>query len=186
MLTPDTIRSREFLVALRGYDREEVQAFLYEVADAFSALSGDQAAPAGSGGTGPGATTENSLFAEVGVQTQRILDAAQAAGQEIRRRAQVQADTTVQEAVEEAQREVDRLRELATATHHQIDMMEQRRAELAQVLRQARETADLALLEVEADIVQTDAPDPSNSVLAAQAEQEEGSTEPETAVSEQA
>lgn len=178
VVTPDTIRSREFLVALRGYDRDEVRAFLSDVADALSELSRDTAGP----------MSQGSLFAEVGVQTQGILDAAQAAGDEIRRRAQVEADTTVQEAVEEAGREVDRLRELAAATHQHIEMMEQRRDDLAQTLRRARETVDLALLDIEADLIDTQPADPTNSVLAAQAESappdEDGAVVPDATVVE--
>ena len=38
-ITPDEIANKEFLVGLRGYDKDEVRAFLHQVADAFSTLS---------------------------------------------------------------------------------------------------------------------------------------------------
>ena len=42
-LTPDEIAAKEFLVGLRGYDKDEVRAFLQTVAAAYDAKS---AAPA--------------------------------------------------------------------------------------------------------------------------------------------
>ena len=49
-LTPEDIESKKFLVGLRGYDKDEVTAFLQEVAtDYRSALDGDGAAPSSNG-----------------------------------------------------------------------------------------------------------------------------------------
>ncbi|QXC59522.1 DivIVA domain-containing protein [Aquihabitans sp. G128] len=48
-LTPDQIAEKEFLVGLRGYDKDEVRSFLTTVADALRAAS----APAGDGSAAP-------------------------------------------------------------------------------------------------------------------------------------
>lgn len=171
MLTPEEIRSREFLVELRGYDRDQVRAFLDEVAAAFSKLAGGR--DEGAGDEPGDAGTQSSLYADVGVQTQRILDAAQAAGEEIRRRARADAEAATRQTVEEARAQVEALETKAEASRQQIDLLEQRGEELAQRLRQARETVDVALLEMTGDLVGGPPVDATNSVLAAQAEDAE-------------
>jgi DivIVA domain-containing protein len=69
-LTPDDIRSREFHLADRGYDRAEVRDFLAELADRFAAVPGP-----GVGGT-PWPEAEERLLL--------ILDAAERAVAAIR------------------------------------------------------------------------------------------------------
>lgn len=140
MLTPEQIESREFLVSVRGYDRDEVHAFLREVAEAARALHeqaeravleqraaedlvaeaearaererqrADQAtkkvqeaqaqtpnvvAPADAAG----------LFAEIGSQTQRILEAAAQAADEIK----AQAKREAEQEIRKARRQADKL-----------------------------------------------------------------------------
>lgn len=215
MLTPEEIQSREFLVSLRGYDRDEVHAFLDEVAEAFSQLLADGGRSGSEGSVGPvedktpdtavesdvaevepepevvpevepeptaapepaaaqpsaaqpstEPAAEVSPFAAIGAETQRILEAAAEAGDEIRRRAQSEADEARASALAAAEAEVDELRQHAQATQSQIEVLEQRRGDLTERLRQARETVDLALLEVEDTPVETVPADATNSVLA--------------------
>ncbi len=193
VLTPEEIQSREFLVSLRGYDRDEVHAFLDEVAESFAELLTDggtstPSAPAQAEESvavepdapepeviaeapveTPPAAAPESLFAAIGAETQRILEAAQAAGDEIRRRAESEAADARASALAEAEGQVKQLREQASATQAQIDVLQQRRDELGERLRQARETVDLAMLELDdspMDVAPTDA---TNSVLAADA-----------------
>ena len=105
MLTPEEIQSREFLVSLRGYDRDEVHAFLGRVAEQLAQteakssqlqqrldrLKAQQPSAAGLAEPAPAsqqASPEPSaMFAEIGKETQRILEAAQEAGQQIQRKA---------------------------------------------------------------------------------------------------
>lgn len=182
MLTPEEIQSREFLVSLRGYDRDEVHAFLDEVAEAFSQLLAEGGAP------GTAAPVEDvpkkavpepeaepavaedpviaeSPFAAIGAETQRILEAAQSVGDEIRQRAQTEADEARAATVAAAEREVEQLREQAAATQQQIDVLDQRRTDLADRLRQVRESVDLALIEIDDDAVESAETDETNSVL---------------------
>jgi DivIVA domain-containing protein len=140
VLTPEQIESREFLVSVRGYDRDEVHAFLREVAETARALHeqaeravleqraaedlvaeaearaererqrADQAtkkvqeaqaqtpsvvAPADAAG----------LFAEIGSQTQRILEAAAQAADEIK----AQAKREAEQEIRKARRQADKL-----------------------------------------------------------------------------
>lgn len=174
VLTPEEIQSREFLVSLRGYDRDEVHAFLDEVAEAFAELlassAGDgRSADGGSAGTdaaepvpsdepaevaGPAAPEPAPLqapvspFAAIGAETQRILDAAQEAGEQIMARAEQEANRAREEALAQAETEVTTLRDQAASTQRAIDVLELRQAEVSDRLRQARDTAELALMEV--------------------------------------
>jgi DivIVA domain-containing protein len=119
VLSPDDITSRSFLVSLRGYDRDEVHAFLAQVADAvrdredrigeLEELATAPAEPATPAEAPPAEsaapevaapTSPSELFAEIGRETQRILEAAQAAGDDLRRHAEEEAAqlrTTTQE-----------------------------------------------------------------------------------------
>ncbi len=204
MLTPEDIQSREFLVSLRGYDRDEVHAFLDEVAEDFASLLGrsgvaaapatddapaaDDAAVEADAEDGDEAVEEATpepvvepapepappadamaSFAAIGAETQRILEAAHAAGEEIRRKAETEAESLRESRLKDAQDEVDGLREQAAAIRKQIDDLEGRRDELANRLRQAKETVDLALLEVEEIEAEAEPADANTSVLAAEA-----------------
>ena len=133
MLTPEQIESREFLVSVRGYDRDEVHAFLREAAEHVRALrdqleaaiSDARAAeemaadaealvqreraradtaeaelaaqplvvPAGDPG---------SMFAEIGQQTQRILEAAAEAAEGIKAQAKREAEQEIRKARRQA------------------------------------------------------------------------------------
>ena len=76
-LTSSEIASKEFLVGLRGYDKDEVRAFLQAVAEAFD-QQGAGAAPAAAA-----ATAAPSGIGDLGGQIESILNTArdEAAGQ---------------------------------------------------------------------------------------------------------
>ncbi|CAN5210440.1 hypothetical protein BH23ACT9_BH23ACT9_11350 [soil metagenome] len=177
MLTPQDIKDREFLVSLRGYDKDEVKAFLDEVAEVFSGLLDDVEGDRGDGAVAlspraadgeaepaevadvdpvvaPAASA--SPFAAIGAETQRILDAAQAVGEEIRARADAEAAETRAQALA-ADQEVAELREQAAAMQRRIDVLELRRDTMSGQLRDARETVEMALAELE-DAGEADAP----------------------------
>ncbi len=154
MLTPDEIKGRQFLVSLRGYDREEVQAFLRQVAEQVGELqhivaqlraearihaevapSSEQ--PAQPGTPLPAGNAEASqIFADIGKETQRILEAAQEAGARITRRAKQDADAQVQEARRRATKAIadsERRREQVDAA---VTSLQQARERLGGELRQ--------------------------------------------------
>lgn len=195
MLTPEDIQSREFLVSLRGYDRDEVRAFLDEVAGAYAAALGqaalEPASPAGDAGPDsapepepapappkheappdtPAPTDPSSAFAAIGAETQRILEAAHAAGEQIRARASADAQRERDAAIAEAEEEVASLQVVASEIRSIISELESQRDRVAHSLRQARETVDLALLEIDASVVAAPPDDSARdaSVLAADA-----------------
>lgn len=128
MPTPEDIEAREFLVSLRGFDRAEVRAFLSDVADqvrdlearvqAGEAALKAQAAELSLAPTDTAAEAQesrdsreaqypedpSSLFAGIGRETTRILDAAQEAAQGLLRQARTDADRQMQSARQHAAR----------------------------------------------------------------------------------
>ena len=157
MLTPDEIKSREFLVSLRGYDRDEVHSFLDQVArhvrdlqaqiedlQAGQPLAHFAAEPAPVPPAVPTADTA-AFFADLGKTTQRILEAAHEAGSEIQRQARNDADRELAEARSHAAKlisEGQRRREVIEGVVH---MLEERRATLADDLRGVARTVEQVL-----------------------------------------
>lgn len=149
MLTPEEVRSRAFLVSLRGYDRDEVHAFLATAADDLETLQErllalNEELDAARSAPVPSAAEESvapaGLFAEIGTQTQRILEAAQQAGDELRRAAEAEADDLRRGAQQEANRERTDVRAETTRmiadAERQVETIQESMAEL----EQARET----------------------------------------------
>ncbi len=87
-LQPDEIRARRFSTARRGYDRDEVDAFAQQVADAYASLQLEMDAleqrVEALGGGGPEARAE---LDAVGDDVARILEAAREAAENMRARA---------------------------------------------------------------------------------------------------
>ncbi len=150
MLTPDEIRSREFLVSLRGYDRDEVHSFLDHVAkhvrdlhlqvetlQAGRSASQSVLAPAEPALAPPlyDVADTNAFFEDLGKTTQRILEAAHEAGSEIQRKARNEADCELAAARAHAEKliaEGQRRREVIEGV---VRMLEEHRAALAENLR---------------------------------------------------
>jgi DivIVA domain-containing protein len=152
LLEPDQIQARQFLVSLRGYDRDEVHAFLEQVADEVRTLRARVAeletSPAQQGGApsapvappavagSPADTSDPSaLFAEIGRQTQRILEAAQEAGEELKHSAKQEADREVQAARSQAARAIAEGERRLEATERVVAELERARDRLAGELR---------------------------------------------------
>ncbi len=154
MLTPEEIASRQFLIALRGYDRDEVTAFLEQVADDYAALQrqieelqaeASQAPPEPAAAPAAGDTRD--AFQQLGEETTRILVAAQDAAAEMRRRADEEARTTLAAAQRTAQSELDSARssaaeQLERARSSATEQLEQARSTAAQELERARREAE--------------------------------------------
>lgn len=86
-MEPEDIERKEFLVSLRGYDRDEVDSFLQRVADELRRVKGEIRPVEDS----PPAGDKEAMYKQVGEETSRILLAAEEAGKQIRDRAQREA-----------------------------------------------------------------------------------------------
>jgi cell division initiation protein len=89
----ERIRDREFPLAVRGYDRQAVDAFMDEVADLVSELESRQSREA---------VVQRALD-EVGVETAGILQRAHETADEIAARSRAQAEGRIQRAEREAE-----------------------------------------------------------------------------------
>ncbi|HEX9889942.1 MAG TPA: DivIVA domain-containing protein [Nitriliruptorales bacterium] len=151
MLTPDEIASRQFLVSLRGYDRDEVDRFLEQVADTLAALQRqirdleDQAEAASArvpalrdaptDVTPAGATavaTPHEAFKALGEETTRILVAAEESGRSIKQKAEERAQQELETARREARDEVESARRTASKV---VSDAERRRNQIAEDAR---------------------------------------------------
>ena len=158
MLTPEEISSRQFLISLRGYDRDEVQDFLDQVAEEVGALQGrireleQQLGDAGTGSSYAPASTQSAVparrdsgegsrhaFQALGEETTRILVAAEESAQEIRRRAEDRARHDVEQARREAREEVSGARRTASKI---VADAERRRNGIAEDIRQLEAARD--------------------------------------------
>jgi DivIVA domain-containing protein len=148
MLTPEEIQAREFLVSLRGYDRDEVHSFLEQVAryvrDLQSQLEGLHA---GQPSPQPPETApdpvQSSLsaadpkpfFEDLGQTTQRIVEAAYESAAEIQRRARDKGDHELAEARNQATKLVTEGQRRREVIEGLVAMLEERRAVLIEDLR---------------------------------------------------
>src|SRR3954470_9667245 len=102
----DEIANRTFPVAMRGYDRAAVDAFLQEVVELITDLEGRQTQD----------TVVQRAIAEVGEETAGILQRAHETAEEIAARSRAQAEGRIQR----AEREAELLRQEADAYSEKI------------------------------------------------------------------
>jgi DivIVA domain-containing protein len=148
VLTPEEITSREFLVSLRGYDRDEVHAFLDRVAEQMRELQqrvadfqgGAPAAPSVAEGSQP-----DTLFAQIGEETRRILEAAHEAGAQIKRSSRQEADRQMQSARQDAAKLVADGERRREAAERLVAELEAARDRLADDLRGVSRTVESSL-----------------------------------------
>lgn len=144
VLIPDDIAQRRFLVALRGYDRDEVSTFLQEVAGEVRGLRARiaelQAELArATEAAAPDGVDPRAAFQALGQETTRVLVAAEEAAQEIEARAAAAAQDREDEAHREARETVDRANRQAART---IAEAERRRDAIAAEIAALREERD--------------------------------------------
>ena len=169
MLTPEEIQSREFLVSLRGYDRDEVHAFLGRVAEQLAQteakasqlqqrldrLKEQQPSVAGLAEPAPSAQQvspePSAMFAEIGKETQRILEAAQEAGQQIQRKARQEADRDLQSARGQAAKLIAEGERRREHIERVVSELEQARAAMSVQLRGVGRTIEQTLRELATD-----------------------------------
>lgn len=157
MLTPEEIQERDFLVSLRGFDRAEVRAFLTEVADHVRGLeergraaesahveetaraveAAEARAVTGQDQPAPAAASDASaIFADIGRETQRILESAHEAAESILRQARVDADREVQAARRQAARLIAEGEQRREETEEMVAGLEAARGALSSQLRE--------------------------------------------------
>ena len=158
-MEPNEISKREFLVSLRGYDRDEVDAFAKEVAQELTRLRNELAAASASGPAQGApivaAPVNTKAYERVGEDTSKILLAAEQVGEQIREKARREAAELTTDARAEAEkikREADvqrkeaeddlrKLREARTVLATQLEDVGQRLAESVARLRAPVEAA---------------------------------------------
>lgn len=139
MFTPEEIASRQFLIALRGYDRDEVTTFLGRVAEDYRALLGrveEIEAELQRASTSVTVSADpREAFRQLGEETTRILVAAEEAAEQLRQRAEEEARAELEIARSTATNELD------TARRSAAEELQHARRTAAEELQQARRTA---------------------------------------------
>lgn len=140
-MQPSDIQNHEFQVAVRGYDRNEVRAYLTEIAQFIEThgVGGDHSAQSVLAPPVDGERVPSGHFAWVGEETQRILDAAAQSAEVVRERLIAQART---EATQKAQAEINSLTDEIAQLKRQIDSLRSQRADLASNLRRILEATE--------------------------------------------
>ena len=144
MLSPDDIAQRRFLVALRGFDRDEVTTFLGEVAEELRGLRARVAelqaelARAGEAAEA-GRANARTAFQSLGEETTRILVAAEESAREIESKASAAAQAQRDEAARDARDTVERANRQAART---IAEAERRRDAIASEIAGLRDERD--------------------------------------------
>lgn len=149
-MSPEEIADRQFLVSIRGYDRDEVHAFLNDVAETVEALEQrrdelerDLAAATAQAASDAHASPEVPPdFGAVGEETKRVLEAAAHAGEEIRRKARQEADRELQAARRDAARVIADAERRRERIESAIATLEERRNALSGELRNVASSVD--------------------------------------------
>lgn len=135
--SPEEIKSKDFLVALRGYDKIEVETFLQEVASEYADLRAEVTLAREQGRPGP--ATAADPYAELGDQVASVMRAAADAAAELRTETEREAASIRATAQEEAGRAAAEARlELDAAS----ELRGEAEREAAQLRAAAREEAD--------------------------------------------
>ncbi|MDQ3932256.1 MAG: DivIVA domain-containing protein [Actinomycetota bacterium] len=139
MFTPEEIATRQFLIALRGYDRDEVTTFLGRVAEDYRSLVTrvqeletdlERASTAFTVSSDP-----LEAFRQLGEETTRILVAAEEAAIQLRQRAEEETRVELEAARRTATEELD------TARRSAAEELQHARRTAAEELQSARRTA---------------------------------------------
>jgi DivIVA domain-containing protein len=135
--SPEEIKSKDFLVALRGYDKLEVASFLQDVASQHADLLAEVALARGEGRSESGPATDS--FADLGDQVASVMRAAAEAAAQLQTETEREAASIRAAAGEEAGRAAAEARlELDAAS----ELRAEAEREAAQTRAAAREEAD--------------------------------------------
>lgn len=146
-MEPRDIESRTFAIARRGYDREEVDAFLRRVAEEYERLQASIAeAPPPS----------EAAYGNIGSHVSAVLAAAAKAAEDMRTTAELQAEEILDEArkkaaelSESAEENFEKSRDARARSEHEAALLKAAaRDEIAQLMQEAENKS--ALIEAEA------------------------------------
>lgn len=166
-MRPEDILERDFMVGLRGYDKDEVRSFLAEIASDQAGLlaeldalrSGSTSIPAPEAAPVAAAPAADE-FENLGASVAAILRAAKESSSEITDAAETQAAATLQAAESQATEIREAAERYAESVRRQADevresaaiVAEEARSSADAVLREANERAAQLDLETEAKI----------------------------------
>lgn len=145
-LTPEEIAEKEFLIGLRGYDKDEVRSFLRTVSEAFSEASQEPAEPAAGPEPAPpvapvaepAAATSGGDWANLGDEIAAVLRTAHEQASTLRSEAEAEVTALRQQAADESLVTRGRADAHAEETHAAA---EQERNEAAAKLTAAQDEA---------------------------------------------
>lgn len=160
-MTPLDIRKQAFKRVLRGYDRDEVQAFLEMIADEFERLNTETIQLRESEGR---LKTEVERYREMEQTLQEMLKTAQQAAEDVRENARKEGKLIVKEAEILANRAVEKARAQVRAIRSDIvDLKNQRDMFLARFQALVQAQGDfLAQLEfTDADVIKEELEEPA-------------------------
>ena len=157
-LTSEEIANKEFLVGLRGYDKDEVRAFLQTVSTAFEEAA-SSAAPAATAPAGDGGGMANlggqieAILATANTEAAKLRSDAEADAARIRAEADAYAESTRAQA-EQHQNEANQ--KLTAAQDEALGIVADAQARAAKMeettLREAEEKANAAVAGLNAQI----------------------------------
>ncbi|HRW36879.1 MAG: DivIVA domain-containing protein [Acidimicrobiales bacterium] len=156
-LTSEEIASKEFLVGLRGYDKDEVRAFLQSVAAAFdesaTTSNGAAEAPASGGGMANLGGQIEAILATANAEADKLRSDAQADAARVRAEADSYAESTRAQA---EQHENEARQKLTAAQDEALGIVADAQARAARMeettLREAEEKANAAVAHLTAQI----------------------------------
>lgn len=159
-LTPDGVRARRFDVALRGYERSQVEVYLGELADRIEALESDRDDEQ-SNAPELGISEAEALayeLATIGNDIGEILEAAREAAEGIRTRASADADTWRADAESSSEAMVRQATETsesmrADAWNEGSALLRTARAEAESIIAAAKEEALFVRAEAEREAI---------------------------------
>jgi DivIVA domain-containing protein len=125
-VTPEDVRNREFMIALRGYDKDDVRQFLQRIADAIERagvdiLGDDRSGTTEDGAAGTAEETRYPEFAELAGATERILEAAERSARDMVAHAREQAHAIEARAAERYAALIDEGRQDAAARMAEVE-----------------------------------------------------------------
>lgn len=149
-LSPEEIKNRDFLVALRGYDKDEVVSFLHEVASQYADLMAEAALARQNGPSGPPPADP---FADLGDHVASVMRAATESANQRQRESEEEAASIRRAAREEAEHaaaearlELDVASDLrADAEREAAQLRSAAQEEAEQVRNEARQVLDQAM-----------------------------------------
>jgi len=157
----EEISQREFLTALRGYDRDEVDAYLREVADEVRSLrkqiasAGADAPPPPPSPTEPetvAASDPSEAYKRVGEETSKILISAEQVANEIKEKARREAAEVLADARQLADKTKRESKEQQEAADAEIKKLLGTRSMLATQLEDVRRRLDETIARLQAPV----------------------------------